>query len=131
MTTVIYRIKGNFGVSTTFKRGDSELCVKLGAGRRGTLKIGEVSAEVKGGCATLCLSPLPDGIYTPVFSTDSGEVRLEAIRKLGEKLTRHPTDRNLTVNMLDRIERLEECVSSLECLVAELDKRVRGNGIFG
>ena len=131
MTTIIYKIHGNFGVNTLFKRDSTELTVKLLGIREGALKIGDISAEVKVGSATLSLSSLPDGVYTPILYTDSGEIRLEAIRKLGEKLSRYPTDRNLTVNLLERIERLEDSVATLECLVAELDKRVRGNGIFG
>ena len=130
MTTIIYKIKGGFGINTAFRKDGTDVTVKVGERLCGTLKIGEMRAEVVDGAARMNLSSLPDGVYTPVFSLDSREIRLEAIRKMGEKLTRYTSDRNLTVNMLERIDRLEANVASLECLVAELDKRVRGNGIF-
>ena len=130
MTTIIYKISGGFGAITDFKRADTVADIFVGK-ESGTVKIGDVSAEVTDGRVTVALSSLPDGIYSPILFTKSGQIRLESIRKLGEKLTRGGTDRNLTMNMLRRIEELESGFTELASKVADLDKKVLGNGIFG
>jgi hypothetical protein len=130
MTRISYKISGSFGAISELIQGDSTVTVSV-TGASGTLKIGDTSAAIKGGKAMLSLSHLPDGIYSPKLYTKSGEIQLESIRKLGEKVTRCGTDRNLTMNMLCRIEQLESTCDGLCTRLTELDKRVRGNGIFG
>lgn len=96
----------------------------------GYLSFGPINCRFAGGEATLCISPLPDGIYHPVLNCKGYSLKLEAVRLQGETVIPCPTEDWVVRHLINRQETLESRVLTLEEKLGKLTEQVMGRGFF-
>ncbi len=111
---------GRFTALGLSGRSTDELEIDLGLKTNGTLTADTYSAEITDGKCKICLSRLPDGVYTPYIVSDGKRMRADGFEKKNGTVILPPLPnaevRALTEGLAEargRISRLEEAVRIL------------------
>lgn len=129
MTRIVYKLKGAVGEARELSGAGATLAVIIDPAHSGYVRLGGAVSALEDGCALFELSRIPDGDHTPTLS---GEVcaTLEPIRKAGERITLLPTPDVTVRNLLERLERTEEALSTLILRVDKLSSLYGKQVIF-
>lgn len=108
MTSILYKLRNNFGVIKRISdSGGTRLSIDILGGGNGRIEIGARHAAIVGGRGIISLEGMPDGEYTPRLYDEGGVSRLEAIVKEGGSVMPAPSDRALLSYITDRLEEIE------------------------
>ena len=125
MTEIIYTLTDGYGEVSEFTRGHGNKArIKINGAKDGVLYVGGAVFRVENGTATLDLSRLPDGDYTPLYVSEGGRTELEGIRRFGREILPLPTSEKLLRRLLVRVRTLEERLALAEGKIEELTERV-------
>ena len=132
MTSLFYKIVGEFG---EFRKSAGENARRvrfhIEGAERGIISIGKLSAPVKDGVASICLTALEDGTYTPKLYQNGSLIPLEAIEKCGSSVSVCLSDPALLRGLALRAEELEKRVAELEKRCDGFGEAIEGKPLFG
>ena len=115
MTSLFYKIVDGFGeFRTSTGKGAERVRIHIDGADGGILSVGALSAPIKGGVASLSLSPLADGEYSPSLYRAGELIRLESISKCGGIISPEPSGGELLRRLAIRTEALEKRLDTLE-----------------
>ena len=132
MTSLFYKIIGNYGeFRKSSGSGADRVRIHIDGADGGIVGIGSLFAPLKGGAASLSLSKLKDGIYTPSLYLGGRLIRLEAVEKHGDSLKPCAFDPAMLRALALRTEALEERVKLLEEDSRRHEAAICGSSLFG
>lgn len=115
MTSLFYKIVDGFGeFRNATGKGVDRVRIHIEGADGGILTVGAISAPLKGGVASLSLSPLADGEYSPSLYLGGELIRLEGLSKCGGSISPEGSGGALLRRLAIRTEALEKRLASLE-----------------
>ena len=111
-------------------RADGTLTLSFEPSYDGILTVGTSAYSVKDGVAAVSNSLIPNGIFTPVLTTEDGIYRCESFEKLGEKIHIPKTDEDTIRRLIVRCRNLELTLDTIDKKVKELESLCKGHGIL-
>ena len=131
MTTVEYtKSKGELLLTDYKNSPDGILNLRLVGAASGTLHLGNLTVEVKGGSAEVNISALREGVLTPFLIADGKSYICDKIKvKAGVVMPALP-ERERILYLTGKIIAAEDKLESLEERLAELCDAVYGKSIL-
>lgn len=125
MTEIIYTISDNFGEISEFSSSSGNRAkIKINGVGKGALHIGDGVYRTEQGEATLDLSRMSDGEYSPYFVGDGRTLMLEGFKRFGRELQPLPTSERLLRRLLARTRSLEDRLELAERKIAEHEDKI-------
>lgn len=130
MTRVRYERHGDgYRLCELHADGETRCVLSFSPPINGRLLIGDRTIPVRQGEATLSLSPLSDGCYTPCLTTAEGVQLLPPLRKEGRMLLTAESE-EYTEALLRETAAQRQALQRLSERVTALEQAVNGTSLF-